>query len=160
MQYAPHSSDTLCIEAEPEKAPARPLPAPQAPSTVTTRQRVLVLDDDDDFRSVLADFLVTRFFEVTAVRDGAEGLREILKDPFDLIVCDMMMPQVSGEMFYWAVSRLRPAARLRFLFITGYQNDPTVQAFFQRVNATVLTKPFTLEAMNTAMHDVARKLRG
>ncbi len=160
MHYAPTTSDTVCIE--PESEPASPsvvvktAPAP----TIIARQRVLLLEDDDEFREVMNDFLVSRFYEVTPVRDGAEGLREILKDPFDVIVCDMMMPQVNGEMFYWAVSRIRPAARLRFLFITGFQNDPKVQSFFQRVNATVLTKPFTLEALNTALLDIANKLRG
>lgn len=159
MQYSPSSHETLCIEPEPVHSQA-PTPA-QAPAHATTvaRQRVLLLEDDDEFRDVMNDFLVSRFYDVKAARDGAEGLREILKDPFDLIVCDMMMPQVNGEMFYWAVSRVRPAARLRFLFITGYQNDATVQAFFKRVNATVLTKPFTLEALNTALIDIGRKLR-
>ena len=158
MQYTSTSSDTFCIEPEPAPA-AVPTQAAAAPSTVA-RQRVLLLEDDDEFREVMNDFLVSRFYEVTAVREGAEGLREILKDPFDVIVCDMMMPQVNGEMFYWAVSRLRPAARLRFLFITGFQNDAKVQSFFQRVDATVLCKPFTLEALNTALLDLARKLRG
>lgn len=155
MQYAPASSDTVCLEPEFETKQST-----SAASVVPVKkQRVLVLDDDDDFREILSDFLVTRFFEVTSVRDGAEGLREILKEPFDLIVCDMMMPQVSGEMFYWAVSRIRPAARLRFVFITGHQNDAKVQAFFQRVDATVLLKPFNFEALNAALVDVSRKLK-
>jgi CheY-like chemotaxis protein len=122
-------------------------------------KRVLLLDDREDFRDVIRDFLISRFYKVTAVGNGAEGLREIMKDPFDLIVCDMMMPQVGGEMFYWAVTRVRPAAGLRFVFITGHQNDPKIQSFFQRVNATVLIKPFKLEALNSAILDVSRKLR-
>ena len=160
MQYAPDSSSTLCIEPEPAQAVA-PVwtPAASTPPAVA-RQRVLLLEDDDEFREVMNDFLISRFYAVTGVRDGAEGLREILRDPFDVIVCDMMMPQVNGEMFYWAVSRIRPAARLRFLFITGFQNDAKVQSFFQRVNATVLCKPFTLDALNAALLDLAKKLRG
>jgi CheY-like chemotaxis protein len=160
MRYSAPTSDTLCVNPSivaqhmPETRRDETAPQPVA------RQRVLLLEDDDEFREVMNDFLISRFYEVTAVRDGAEGLREILKDPFDVIVCDMMMPQVNGEMFYWAVSRIRPAARLRFLFITGFQNDPKVQSFFQRVNATVLSKPFTLDALNAALIDIARKLRG
>ena len=82
-------------------------------------QRVLLLEDRDDFREVLRDHLVSRFFQVTSVPSGVEGLREILKDPFDLIICDVMMPKVGGENFYWAVTRVRPAAAQRFIFITG-----------------------------------------
>ncbi len=160
MQYSAASSDTIVIEPEPLLAKPPAVNTVKTPSSVVATQRVLLLEDDDEFREVMNDFLVSRFYEVTAVRDGAEGLREILKDPFDVIVCDMMMPQVNGEMFYWAVSRIRPAARLRFLFITGFSNDPKVQSFFQRVNATVLCKPFTLEALNAAMLDIAKKLLG
>lgn len=82
--------------------------------------RVLLLEDRDDFREVLHDYLVSRSFQVTSVPSGVEGLREIIKDPFDLIVCDMMMPRVGGEMFYWAVTRVRPAAGQRFIFFTGH----------------------------------------
>ena len=83
-------------------------------------QRVLLLEDRDDFREVLHDYLVSRSFQVTPVPSGVEGLRKIITDPFDLIVCDMMMPRVGGEMFYWAVTRVRPAAGQRFIFFTGH----------------------------------------
>jgi CheY-like chemotaxis protein len=121
-------------------------------------QRVLLLEDRDDFREVLHDYLVSRSFQVTSVPSGVEGLREIMKDPFDLIICDMMMPGVGGEMFYWAVTRARPAAGQRFIFFTGHKNNPKMNFFFQRVKATVLLKPFKLEALDSAIRDVARKL--
>jgi DNA-binding response OmpR family regulator len=121
-------------------------------------QRVLLLEDRDDFRQLLHDYLVSRSFRVTSVPSGVEGLREILKDPFDLIICDMMMPRVGGEMFYWAVTRARPAARQRFIFFTGHKNDPRMNFFFQRVKATVLFKPFKLEELDAAIREVVRKL--
>jgi CheY-like chemotaxis protein len=122
-------------------------------------QRILLLEDRDDFREVLRDHLVSCSYQVTAVRSGVEGLREIMKSTFDLIICDMMMPQVGGEMFYWAVTRVRPAARQRFIFFTGYQNNPKIKFFFQRVNATVLIKPFKLATLDATIRDVLRKLR-
>ena len=121
-------------------------------------QRVLLLEDQDDFRALLHDHLVCRSFQVTSVPSGVEGLRETLKDPFDLIICDMMMPQVGGEMFYWAVTRARPAAAQRFIFFTGHQNNPRINFFFQRVKATVLIKPFKLQALDSAIANVVRKL--
>jgi CheY-like chemotaxis protein len=121
--------------------------------------RVLLLEDRDDFRQVLHDHLVFRSYEVTSVPSGVEGLREIMKGVFDLIICDMMMPQVGGEMFYWAVTRIRPAAAQRFIFFTGHQNNRAIEFFFRRVNATVLFKPFTLKALDSAIQDVFLKLR-
>ena len=107
-------------------------------------QRVLLLEDRDDFREVLCEHLTSRFFQVTSVPSGVEGLHEIRKNVFDVIICDMMMPRMGGEMFYWAVTRLRPAAAQRFIFFTGHRNNPGIEFFFKRVNATVLIKPFKL----------------
>jgi CheY-like chemotaxis protein len=122
-------------------------------------RRVLLLEDRDDFREVLRDHLVFRSYEVTSVPSGVEGLREIMKGAFDLIICDMMMPQVGGEMFYWAVTRVRPATAQRFIFFTGHKNNPAIEFFFRRVNATVLFKPFKLAALDSAIDGVLLKLR-
>ena len=121
-------------------------------------RRVLLLEDRDDFREVLREHLVSRRFQVTSVPSGVEGLREIMKDAFDLIICDMMMPRMGGEMFYWAVTRVRPATAQRFIFVTGYPNNPAIEFFFKRVNATVLIKPFKLAALDSTIDDVLRKL--
>jgi CheY-like chemotaxis protein len=126
---------------------------------VEPARKVLLLEDRDDFREVLRDHLVFRSYEVTSVRSGVEGLREIMKGSFDLIICDMMMPQVGGEMFYWAVTRVRPAAAGRFIFFTGHRNNPAIEFFFRRVNATVLIKPFKLTALESAIDGVLLKLR-
>jgi len=121
--------------------------------------RVLLLEDRDDFREVLRDHLVFRSYEVTSVPSGAEGLHAIMKGAFDVIICDMMMPKVGGEMFYWAVTRVRPATARRFIFFTGHQNNGPIEFFFRRVNATVLRKPFNLAALDSAIDDVLLKLR-
>jgi len=139
-----HSVETVTVDIEVPVGPA---------------QTVLLLEDRDDFREVLRDHLVSRFFEVTSVPSGVEGLREIMKGPFDLIICDMMMPKLGGEMFYWAVTRLRPAAGQRFIFFTGHKNNPRLEFFFKRVKATVLYKPFSLNALDWTIRDVLDKLR-
>src|SRR5438128_12431235 len=121
-------------------------------------QRVLLLEDRDDFREVLRDHLVSRLFQVTSVLSGVEGMREIRKGAFDLIICDMMMPRMGGEMFYWAVTRVRPATRERFIFFTGHRNDPASEFFFRRIKARVLFKPFKLAPLDSLMADSIRKL--
>lgn len=121
-------------------------------------QKVLLLDDRDDFRQVLYDHLAFRGFQVTSVPSGVEGLGEIKKAGFDLIICDMMMPRSGGEMFYWAVTRIRPAAAQRFIFFTGHRNNPAIEFFFKRVNATVLLKPFKLSVLDSTIREVFRRL--
>ncbi len=122
------------------------------------RLQVLLLEDRADFRSVLREYLLSCSYQVTSVRSGVEGLREVMKRPFDLIICDMMMPRMGGEMFYWAVTRIRPATAQRFIFFTGHRNNPAIEFFFKRVNATVLIKPFKLAALDSTIDDVLRKV--
>ena len=122
-------------------------------------RKVLLLEDRGDFRQVLHEHLAFRSYQVTSVRSGVEGLREIMNGAFDVIICDMMMPTVGGEMFYWAVTRVRPAAARRFIFFTGHKNNPAIEFFFRRVNATVLIKPFKLAALDDAIDGVLLKLR-
>ena len=120
--------------------------------------KVLLLDDRDDFRKVIQEYLDSRRYQVTSVQSGIEGLREILRDRFDLIICDMMMPKMGGEMFYWAVTRVRPATRKHFIFFTGHKNNPPNEFFFKRVNATVIYKPFKLSLLDSIITDVLGKL--
>lgn len=144
--------------ADPEKVGTLEIKEEVTAPATRPAGKVLLLEDRDDLREVLHEHLGLRGYEVTAVPNGTEGLREVMKNAFDLIICDMIMPQVGGEMFYWAVTRVRSAAGQRFLFFTGHQNDPKIEFFFQRVNATVLRKPFKLAELDSAIRQVFRKL--
>ena len=121
-------------------------------------RRVLLLEDRDDFRDVLRDYLATCSFEVVSVNSGVEGLREIMNGFFDVILCDMLMPRMGGEMFYWAVTRARPATARRFIFFTGHKNNPAIEFFFKRIKARVLYKPFKLSLLDAAIQEIFLKL--
>ena len=144
--YDPEKVSTLNIDEEVRATATGP------------ERRVLLLEDRDDFREVLHQHLAFRSFEVTSVQNGGEGLREIMKGAFDLIICDMMMPQVGGEMFYWAVTRARPATAHRFIFFTGHKNNPQIEFFFKRINARVLYKPFKLSLLEAAIQEIFLKV--
>src|SRR5947209_11213802 len=125
---------------------------------VARRLKVLLLEDRNDFRSVLGEYLISCSHDVISVSSGVEGLGEIMKSRFDVIICDMMMPNMGGEMFYWAVTRVRPATRNHFIFFTGHKNNPPNEFFFKRVNATVIYKPFKLLLLDTVISEVLAKL--
>lgn len=87
-----------------------------------------------------------------------DGLREVMRRGIDLILCNMMMPKTAARMFDRLVTRARPAAARRFILFTGHKNEPTVEFFFNRVNATVLAKPFKLCALDAAIGNLPRTL--
>src|SRR5882672_11486609 len=81
---------------------------------------ILLLDDDVELADTLKSLLESRNFVVTTVRNGVEGLREAMSLDFDVIMCDLMMPTMPGDMFFTAVQRTKPHLCERFIFITGH----------------------------------------
>ena len=76
-----------------------------------------------------------------------EGVREVMSMDFDVVICDMMMPQMPGDMFYLAVQRTKPHLCSRFIFITGHSGNPKVEEFIKKVNGLVLFKPVQIEEL-------------
>lgn len=109
------------------------------------RKRVLVLEDEVGFREVMKDFLAESGYEVVAVQNGVDGVHEILAADFEVILCDMMMPAMPGDMFFRAVERMRPHLCDRFVFMTGHRGVPKINEFISHVHGTVLMKPFPID---------------
>lgn len=109
------------------------------------RKKVLLLEDDPAFKEIMTDFLGENGYEVKAVQNGVEGVHEVLASDFEVILCDMLMPTLPGDMFYRAVERMRPHLCERFIFMTGYRGNTKVNEFIELVNGTVLTKPFHVD---------------
>lgn len=102
---------------------------------------ILLLDDDRELADTLKELLEHHNFVVTTVGDGAEGLREVMQMDFDVIVCDLLMPGIPGDMFYLAIQKVKPHMADRFLFITGHRGDPKVDGFLKSMDAAVIFKP-------------------
>jgi DNA-binding response OmpR family regulator len=119
--------------------------------------KILVVEDDRDFSEVLKDYLESVPYNVVTAENGVEGLREVMAGDFDLIVCDMMMPKLSGEMFYRAVSRVKPALCERFIFITGFRSNPGIDKFIREIKGTILPKPFHMELLRESISFVLKR---
>ncbi len=118
--------------------------------------KVLVLEDDADMREVLEEYLGTVPYEVVAVENGVEGLRKVLAESFDAIVCDMMMPGLAGDLFYLGVERTKPELCRRFVFITAHNEDEKIKYFIRDIGGTMLVKPFRMEDLRSAIEYVLR----
>jgi CheY-like chemotaxis protein len=140
------SRDTSTSEAEP--------PTPTAPDCTEDALekerpaelgRVLLLEDDAAFQEVIRDFLAENGYTVVPVRNGGEGVAQVLSGDFALVLCDLNMPGLPGDMFYRAVERIRPDLCGRFVFMTGYRGDAKVNEYIKSIGCWVLRKPFPLE---------------
>ncbi|HEX7471295.1 MAG TPA: response regulator [Verrucomicrobiae bacterium] len=115
---------------------------------------VLILEDGNVFAATLKKTLEEQDYRVTVVPNGAEGVQKILAADFDAIVCDMVMPNFPGDMFYLAVQRSRPHLCQRFIFMTGHQDNPKIAQFIEQTRALVLWKPFEMRRLFDALETV------
>jgi DNA-binding response OmpR family regulator len=120
----------------------RSVPESEPPFASSNSNRVLILEDDTALSELLAAFLTENGFEVVPVRNGVEGVHQVLKGDFEVILCDLMMPALPGDMFFRAVGRMRPHLCERFIFMTGHGASPNVDRLVASANNAVLAKPF------------------
>ncbi len=140
-------------EASPASAPATPdsalapmrVVSPEENGKAVGTRKVLLLEDDPAFKEIMTDFLGETGFNVVAVQNGVEGVHQVLASDFEVVLCDMMMPTLPGDMFFRAVERMRPHLCDRFIFMTGHRNNAKVNDFIENVNGTILTKPFHVD---------------
>ncbi|HTQ44004.1 MAG TPA: PAS domain S-box protein [Polyangiaceae bacterium] len=121
--------------------PPRVAPAPPREK----RLRLLVVDDEIAIGRTLA-IALGDVFEVTTVTSGREALAllEGGERAFDVVLCDLMMPDVSGMDVYDRMVVHAPALARRFVFVTGGAFTDRARAFVERVQTPVIEKPFDL----------------
>lgn len=99
--------------------------------------RVIVVDDEPDIRSMVADYLG---------RDGstAASAKKIAARPegYDALVCDLRMPDIDGPRLFGWVSSNHPALAERTLFVTGGALGPVAGRFLATSVRPVIEKPF------------------
>jgi CheY-like chemotaxis protein len=120
-------------------------------------KKILVLEDEVAFAILLKEDLEAEGYQVTVVSNGAEGLKKILTTDFEIIICDMVMPNFPGDMFYLAVERARPDLCKRFIFMTGHQGDVKIREFIRRIRGLMLWKPFETHVLFDAIKVVSGK---
>ena len=103
--------------------------------------RILLAEDDDAMRSYLARALENAGYDVIAVDRGTAALPLLQAEDFDLLLSDIVMPEMDGIELAQRCAETSP--RTRVMFITGFA-AVTLKASREAPQATVLSKPFHL----------------
>jgi len=122
----------------------------------TPRKRhVLIVDDDISLAWTFKETLESRGFDATIVPDGALALRYAQGHSLDVVVCDLQMPRLEGDLLYAAIGRSNPTLAERFVFIDGEEEHAQFYRFIDSAAVPVLHKPVEMEAL---MGEVLRVL--
>ncbi len=149
----------VVLRAHADDAPVATEDAATAPLLIPEgrRLRVLVVDDEPLIRTVLHDVLSMRH-DVVVADDGWKALEAIERGPaFDVVLCDVMMPQMNGMELYAAVRDRRPGLERRIVFLTGGAFVPRLAQFLDKVDNVSLQKPVDVLEMLAAVQAAVEK---
>jgi PAS domain S-box-containing protein len=163
-----HAGGHISVESEPEHGTTfyvyfprveRPVACdvqPQTMGQVLTRgsETVLVVDDQESLCGLLCEVLRKAGYSVLPATSGREALQQVRQHPqqIDLVITDMVMPQMGGRELTESLSGLKPHAKV--LYMSGYTDRlEDVTSLLSRGHAFI-EKPFTSEALLLKIRDV------
>lgn len=121
----------------------------------SARARILIVDDEELVAQTLSRAL-EETHEVSVCMSGREALERLSEDSgFDVVLCDLLMPDTTGMDLYAALAERQPGLESRLVFMTGGAFTRRASEFLARVQNPTLEKPFDVSRLEAI---VARQL--
>jgi PAS domain S-box-containing protein len=131
---------------------------PQRPSSEPSpqrRARVLVIDDEEIVGRTVERILM-RHHDVRLETDPRQALSLLAQQSFDIVLCDVTMPQVTGRQVYETVLAGNPELAKRIVFLTGGALSEELEQFLAGLSNIVIHKPFSVDKLLTVVQSYAR----
>jgi len=106
------------------------------------KQAVLVVDDEVEIARLLKRILEAEGHSVTAAYSGSEAREALDERTFDLVICDLRMPGMSGQELYAHIKQTQPDLARRVVFLTGDVMSRESQTFLEEAGNQFVSKPF------------------
>lgn len=120
-------------------------------------ERILVIEDEQDIREHIVKILQYEGFEAVCAENGRIGIERAQQERPDLIICDVLMPEVSG---YGVLTELRTnprTATIPFIFLTARSSNEDIRHGMKLGADDYLTKPFKVSDLLEAVHTRLQK---
>jgi C4-dicarboxylate-specific signal transduction histidine kinase/CheY-like chemotaxis protein len=144
------------FEAQPSAVAAKP---DRAKSENVPRARVLIVDDEVSIGAALRRFL-RRDHEVVVLERARDALTLLASgEGFDVVFCDVMMPDMTGMALHAAISEAAPAQAQRMVFMTGGAFTEAARSFLERTDIVHLDKPLSLREVRETVDRYRGKAR-
>ena len=115
---------------------------------------ILVVDDDRQLVQSLQWILADQNFLVDKAYDGHEALLKVKANEYDAVICDMIMPCLTGDEFFHRAIQARPTIAQKFVFITAHADDRRTHLFFAHNQVRYLEKPFSIQRLISTVTDI------
>jgi CheY-like chemotaxis protein len=152
IRETPEAAEASIVErGSGTRTTARPLDPVEHESEAAQRLRLLIIDDDRLVAEAIARSL-SRDGETEVVNDPQNALARIAEGRrYDVILCDLMMPVMTGMDFYAEVVRVEPKLARRIVFMTGGAFTPRAREFVESVANTCLEKPLDMSKLRSLL---------
>ncbi len=117
-------------------------------------RKILVVDDTRNVQTLLSDFLSSQDYDVLIASDGREALEAVRESNPDLILLDIMMPNMDGYQF---IGQLRRTSAIPVIMITAKQQEADIIRGFDLGADDYITKPFRMRELLARMRAVLRR---
>ncbi len=117
-------------------------------------RKILVVDDTRNVQTMLSDFLSGQDYEVLVASDGYEAIEALRSASPDLVLLDIMMPNMDGYQF---ITQLRRSSSIPVIMITAKQQEADIIRGFDLGADDYITKPFRLRELLVRMRAVLRR---
>ncbi len=124
------------------------------------RARIVVVEDDEKLRNLIYRVLADQHEVLVFGRAQAVLDRIAAGELFDLVLCDLMLPGMSGMVFHERVATSAPELVARIVFITAGPTTESARAFLQRPDIRHIEKPFGLDALRADVKEHLRRVGG
>ena len=142
---------TLRPARAPSDVPATPVEQPME-KPMQRRGKILMIDDEPVILNILSRALGGNH-DCVATTKASEALERLRAgEQFDLILCDLMMPNMDGRQLYTELERFDPEQAHRMVFLTGGAFTPNLQAFLADVANERISKPFDVAQLKSTVN--------
>ena len=115
------------------------------------QKRILVIEDDQEVRSMLKDYLVYFGYDIVTAGDGLKGLKEIKGGDYDLVITDITIPYISGIGIISVLKQNYP--NIPVIAITGYGYHAEELAYEKKADR-ILPKPFEMRELKETIENL------
>ena len=110
-------------------------------------KKILIVDDEESIRSFVDELLTGEGCIVEAVDNGAEAMEKMAKKDFDVILCDIKMPGVSGKELFNFIKKNKSKLVDKMVFITGDLLSEDTKKFMKKTGSSFIEKPLQIDSL-------------